>query len=57
MRNRGFNVFDVFFTKDNNFRWVVIVPLLIVFVVFGVFMADLIYGDWRCAFAECRIIK
>lgn len=23
----------------------------------GVLMADLVYGDWHCAFAECRILK
>ena len=47
-----------FFFKDNgDFRWFVIVPLIIVFVIISIFVADAIYGDWRCAFAECRIVK
>lgn len=35
----------------------IIVVILAAMVGIGVGAAELLYDDWRCAFAECRITK
>lgn len=48
---------NLFFRADNSLRWPVIITLIIVFVVIGIAVNQFIYDDWRCMFAECRIVK
>lgn len=48
---------NLIFKEDGGFRWGMIALIWIIAMVIGVVVAEVIYGDWRCAFGECRIIK
>lgn len=39
--------------------WVFVLGALAVLLLVGVYAAgaELFYGDWRCAFAQCRLVK
>lgn len=45
------------FKPNGGFRWLVLLLMVAIMVAIGVAGAELLYGDWRCAFAECRIVK
>lgn len=34
-----------------------VIIFVIVALVIGVLVNQLVYDDWRCIFAECRIVK
>ena len=48
----------LFSIMDSKWFWRLffVVGVPVAFII-SMFVADLIYGDWRCAIAECRIVK
>ena len=54
---RNYFPWNLIFKDDGGFRWPTILLLAVIGVVIGVVSAEIFYGDWRCAFAECRIVK
>ena len=50
-------LWNLVFKPNGDFRWPAILLLLVIMIAFGIASAEFFYGDWKCAFAECRIQK
>lgn len=48
---------NLIFKDDGGFRWPMIVLLAAIGLAIGLAASQILYDDWRCAFAECRIVK
>jgi hypothetical protein len=46
-----------FFKPNGGFNWVAIAIVAAILLAFGIVVNQLVYDDWRCMFAECRIVK
>lgn len=54
--NEGYP-WKLIFNKNGDFRWPMILLLGAIGLAIGIAASEIFYGDWRCAFAECRIVK
>lgn len=54
--NEGYP-WKLIFKNDGGFRWPMILLLAVIGLAIGLVASEVLYGDWRCSFAECRINK
>lgn len=45
------------FRPGGGFNWPVVLVFFAVVMIVGIAINQLVYDDWRCMFAECRIVK